>query len=179
MLTSAPSSSLLIDLVEEHGEAFNAVHCGAFWVRIGQLSRQDAAERGWVHGNPERMTAAREHTQRLLPTFAPRQLANTAHGAASCGLSWAPPWSTFWSRIASAAVARSNGMRSSPTSELKDLAWGFATAGARAPRLLEAISAVALERLDELEPVEMSILAWRCEIASDGFRRLSTASNGL
>ena len=39
MITSAPSAKALVGVLEQHGAAFNAVHCGALWVRLGALAR--------------------------------------------------------------------------------------------------------------------------------------------
>jgi hypothetical protein len=157
MITSAPSAQALVGVLEQHGAAFNAVHCGALWVRLGALARTSAAQSAWVQDSPAAMAIVREHTERLLPTFAPRQLANTAHGAAACGIKAHPPWSTFWTRIGSAAKAS---VRDATPGELKDLAWAFATAGAHSPRLLDALGAAALERVHELRPEELVMLAW-------------------
>ena len=157
MITSAPSAKALVGVLEQHGAAFNAVHCGALWVRLGALARTSEAQSAWVQDSPAAMAIVREHTERLLPTFAPRQLANTAHGAAACGIKAHPPWSTFWTRIGSAAKAS---VRDATPGELKDLAWAFATAGAHSPRLLDALGAAALERVHELRPEELVMLAW-------------------
>lgn len=156
-LTSAPSSRELLRECEKHGVAFNAVHCSALWVRLGKLARNDPSQLAWLRMHPAAVEVAREHTLRLLPTFAPRQLANTAYGAALCGVTADPPWSNFWYKIAFCSMPVMADFRSS---ELQDLVWAFASARARSPRLLDSIAAECLERIDELQPETVSVLAW-------------------
>ena len=51
--------------------------------------------------------------------------------------------------------------------ELATTAWAFASAGAAQPRLFDAIAIETLERLEELSPIEVSMLAWACARLGD------------
>ena len=161
-ITSAPSAHGLVQASTTHAAAFNAVHCSAFWVTLGRLVRADPEQRAWVRERPHELEQGVETTLRLLPTFNPRQLANSAHGAASAGLGRAP---LFWSGLATAAEPLLRNFRSL---ELKDLAWAFAKATALRPPLIRALAAEALERVDEFKPEEVSILAWSFAVAVSG-----------
>ena len=165
VLMKAPSIEQLLDLSERHGEAFNAVHVGALWVRLGRLAHKSAAGRRWLQQQPPSLMVTLEHTLRLLPAFAPRHIANVAAGAARCGLGTAPPWTLFWSQIASQSVPN---LRGFSNFELKELAWGFATAGAAQPRLFDALGAEALERVEGLSATEVAMLAWSFAASGQG-----------
>ena len=157
LLSEAPTAKQLVEVGTSHAVAFNAVHCSAFWVRLGRLAKEPS-NRQWLmeHGTQE-LNTTREHTLRLLTTFGPRQLANTAHGLAHCGLGAHQPWSYFWSRVASASVPV---LREFQSQELKDLSWAFATAGAVQPRLFDALATEVAERLESLTPTETAMLSW-------------------
>ena len=78
LLYGAPDVEELMNVVNVHGDAFNAVHCSALWSRLGGLAKTDPEQRRWLRQNEAALSVAREHTLRLLPTFGPRQLANSA-----------------------------------------------------------------------------------------------------
>ena len=142
ILSRAPSCTELLRTSAEHGEAFNAVHCSALWVRLGRLARDSADERAWLRANPSATAFISERTLRLIATFSPREISNTAYGAAWCGPS-SPLTGAFWPRLASAALPQ---MRDFKSSELKLMAWAYAFARTPSPRLFDALGQEALAR---------------------------------
>ena len=157
LLSRAPDAQGLLDVVRVHGEAFNAVHCSALWSRFGHLAKTNRDERQWIQQNEADLAIAREHTLRLIPTFGPRQLANSALGVAHCGFETIPTWSLLWSRIASASIVC---VRDLNSQELTNLVWACATARVTSPRLFDALANEVLERMDSLTPLAVSMLAW-------------------
>ena len=163
MITKSSRLGRLLSVVDEHGEAFNPVHCSAVWTRLGNIVKENPAQKRWLWQNMDALNAPREHTLRLLSSSGPRQLAHFAWGAAHCEVDTGPPWSLFWSQIASAAI---EGVRDLDSRALKDLAWAFAKSGYQNHRLFDAIARETSDRLSVLRPEEVAILAW--SFASSG-----------
>lgn len=157
MIKKAPTAQQLLSAADEHAEAFNAIHITAFWSRLGQLARTRPSDRRWLHSDPALLEPSRQRTLRLLPTFDPRNMANVAHGAAKAGLRTAPHDAFLWSKLASAALFT---LGEFANSEIKDLAWAFATAGVQHARLFDALEGEAMPRLDGLDEGEVAMLAW-------------------
>ena len=166
----APSPEQLISVAGAHGVAFNSYHCSAFWIRLGRLVSSDREHRRWLRNNEHFLAESRENTLRLLPTFGPRQLSGTAHGAATAGVGGEPPWYHFWSRLAATAT-QTLALRDFESQDLVMLTSAFATAGVEQPALFDAAALEAMERLAELELQHVALLAW-------SFSALPGASGG-
>ena len=157
-LSKASSIDELMRLHEAHGWAFNDVHLGTCWGRLGRLA-QTAAGARWIGYESEQLSALRDRTLFMLQraSLSSRSLASTAHGLALSRLSHRRPWGAVWQAV------QDNAVELAPRFNLIDsanVAWAFATAADPAPDLFDALSAAVVKQADQLRPRELASLAW-------------------
>lgn len=188
-IRKSPSIAVLAKQHVRHGDAFNHIHCAAFWARAGQLSSELDAPLA------EQLD---EVLVRTLPhvsaSFGRRELAGTAHGLAKSGFGSLDRAQPLWSEIVSAsleqiqdftprelatlawslararqqphelfdaiAVESSSRMSGFSPQGLATLAWGFATSGCASPTLSDAIEATATSRVADFNEQELANVAW-------------------
>ena len=157
LLTGAPTVETLLRLHERHVTAFNEVHISAFWSTLGKLTRQNRRQASWLHDNSEALRPAREHTSNMMPALGPRELAQTAHGAASAHVGSAPPWASWWGRLAASTLPV---MDQLTHHELNISAYAFARSRASVPAFFDGVSWQVAQRLESLQPPQLALLAW-------------------
>uniref|UniRef100_A0A7S4F7S9 RAP domain-containing protein n=3 Tax=Chrysotila carterae TaxID=13221 RepID=A0A7S4F7S9_CHRCT len=157
MLTKANSSEELLLVYNESGSIFNDMHVCAFWSRFGKLMRNSASEREWLRAHRESLDPIREQTARMLPQFETRSLSNTAHGLASAGMRYVPPWTSLWDTLAAASEANISAF---DPRNLANLMWAMATAGCKTPSLYDGVASASCMQMDDFTPQGISNLAW-------------------
>ena len=152
-ISKAGSTHELLRLSADHSASLNHIHVANLWNKLGK--QRDAT--GSNHR--EEMRRLLRRTVELVGSCGARELSNIAHGLAKCTLVGLDgETGALFAAVAEAAVR--GGLISFEPQNLANTAWAFATAGQRAPVLLDAIAAAAVPRLRDFNPQGLANTAW-------------------
>jgi hypothetical protein len=156
---------------------FDQQHLAAAWARSAKLAAVPQ-HKAWLDDNFDRLYPLREQTHDALrsDTLDDFHLSVAARAMATLGVGSEPPWSTFWLEACrrSAHALEVTSVLDLPANVA--IAHSATASGHRAPLLLDALSAAAGARLDELDLCALSELVQTCALADLSRPRLLEAA---
>lgn len=172
-LRDSDNITTLLDMQEQYGAGFNAIHLATFWSTLGKLVRQQQAppREEWSQLT-RKLGAARRQTQRMLDRpdeLDERAFANMAYGAARARVGSGGEWAALWKQLAEASLPR---VGEFGPQAMSNTAWAYATAGFDAPALFDALANRAVGQLGEFTPQGLSNMVWAFATAGHAHPRL-------
>ncbi|KAL1512264.1 hypothetical protein AB1Y20_005526 [Prymnesium parvum] len=158
MLARATSLDDLFALRAMHADSMEEINTSAFWTTLGRLTQRAPRRAASLQQHNDALASARLATLRALPSFGPRQLVNTAHGAARAKVGSLPPWDVWWDEIARCSLPM---LERLSWQHITSLLWAFTRSNAYRPALFHAVAREVESREVERLSVELiAQIAW-------------------